>query len=356
MNNKIRVGFIGLNFDSHWAFVAHYPALKFLKDDFEIVGVANSTYESAKKSAEVLNIPFAFETANDLVNSDEIDLVVVTVKVPYHFELVSAALNAGKNVHCEWPLGNGLEEAIKLAQLAKQKGVVATVGNQMRVSVEVNYIKQMLNKGFVGDVLSSTLVGDGGQWGAQTIKDLAYLSDKSKGATMLTIPFGHTLAGIQEVIGNITDISGRLITRRDKVLVADTNETITQSAADQIMANGVFQNGAAFSAHYRGGLSKGTNFLWEINGTNGDIQVRGDIGHGQFANFEIYAAKSEDKELKKVEIPKELYQNKPEDLIPRNVAGIYALIASDIKNGTKTAPSFDDAVQLHKLLDSIAKN
>jgi len=355
MSKKIKIGFIGLNPDSHWASTAHIPALKTLEDKFEVVGVANSTYESAKKTAQALNLKYSFETPQDLVVSDEIDLVVVTVKVPYHFELISKALDAGKNVHSEWPLGNGLEEAKKLAQLAKQKGVTATVDNQMRASVEVNFIKKLIKDDFVGEVLSTTLVGDGGQWGAQTVEDLAYLSDKTKGATMLTIPFGHTLAGIQDVLGKISDISGRLITRRDEVLVTDTNKTITQTAADQIMANGVFENGAAFSAHYRGGLSKGTNFLWEINGTKGDIQVRGDIGHGQFANFEIYGAQQDDEKLKLLEVPKELYEGKPENVIPRNVAGIYAKVADDINTGSKTAPTFEDAVQVHQLIDSIIK-
>jgi len=47
------------------------------------------------------------------------------------------------------------------------------------------------------------------------------------------------------------------------------------------MVIGTLKSGAAISIHYRGGMSKGTNFLWEINGTEGDIQVTGNIGHGQ---------------------------------------------------------------------------
>ena len=43
----IRVGFIGLNPDSHWAAMAHIPALKSLPGKFTVVGVANSSAESA---------------------------------------------------------------------------------------------------------------------------------------------------------------------------------------------------------------------------------------------------------------------------------------------------------------------
>nr|WP_320114691.1 Gfo/Idh/MocA family oxidoreductase [uncultured Desulfuromonas sp.] len=159
---RIRIGFIGLNPDSHWAAMAHVPAVHFLCDSFEIVGVANSTEASARKTAQALDLPYAFATPADLVASDEIDLVVVTVKVPFHYELVRMALNAGKHVHCEWPLGNGLEEARKLTQLADEKGVVATVGTELCTAPELHYLRRLIAEGYVGDVLSTSLIGSGG--------------------------------------------------------------------------------------------------------------------------------------------------------------------------------------------------
>jgi predicted dehydrogenase len=354
--SKIKVGFIGLNPDSHWASTAHIPALKSLADDFEVVGVANSTEESSKRTAEALGLKHAFASPMDLVASDDIDLVVVTVKVPYHFELVSAALNAGKNVHCEWPLGNGLEEARKLAALAKEKGVVATVGTQMRAAVEVIHLSKLVADGYVGRVLSSTIVADAGGWGPETVADLAYLNDKSTGATMLTIPFGHTLAGVRDVLGEFQDIAGRMVLERHRVNVTDTGETLTATSEDQIMVNGVFESGAAFSAHYRGGMSRGTNFLWEINGTEGDIQVKAGFGHGQMAQLSLFGARGEGAEMEPLTVPAELYEGRPEEVIPRNVGGIYALVAGDIQNGTRNAPSFADAVKLHVLLDAIERS
>lgn len=352
----ISVGFIGLNPDSHWASTAHIPALASLSEDFKVVGVANTTLESAQRTAEALDLPHDFATPQQLVASDDIDLVVVTVKVPYHFELVSAALAAGKHVHCEWPLGNGLEEARELARLAEEAGVVATVGNQMRTAVEVRHLRQLIADGYVGEVLSTTLVADGGGWGAETVDDLAYLNDKSNGATMLSIPFGHTMAGLMDVLGPFADVSGRLVKRRDTVHITDTDETRVTTTEDQIMVNGVLESGAAFSAHYRGGLSRGTNFLWEINGTEGDIQVTGGMGHGQMVQLAIAGARGGEAELKPLTPPAEMYDGLPEEVIPRNVAGVYALIAEDIRNNTRRAPSFADGVALHELLDAIERS
>lgn len=353
---RIRIGFIGLNPDSHWASTAHIPALKSLQHEFQVYGVANSSPESGQRTAKALNLPQAFATPKDLANSKDIDLVVVTVRVPYHFELVSTALAAGKHVYCEWPLGNGTEEARKLTELAKSKGVVAAVGTQMRTSPDLRFLQKLVADGYVGKVLSSTLVGDGGNWGEETTADLSYLYDKSKGATMLTIPFAHTLAGVQDVLGGFQDITGQTAVRREKVLVTDTGKEIARTAADQVMAQGVFESGAVFSAHYRGGMSLGTNFLWEINGTEGDIQVSGNIGHGQFAELVIRGGREGDKELKVLTPPTSLYEGLPEEVIPRNVAGIYKLIAQDIRTGSRLAPSFEDGLTLHKLLDRIGNS
>ncbi|MGE4552717.1 MAG: Gfo/Idh/MocA family protein [Desulfovibrionaceae bacterium] len=355
-DKRIRVGFIGLNPDSHWASTAHLPALRSLADIFEVVGVANSTPESAQQTAKALHLRHAFATPRELVSSDDVDLVVVTVKVPYHYELVSAALDAGKHVHCEWPLGNGLEEARKLAEQARAKGVVATVGTQMRVAPEVIHLRGLIAEGYVGEVLSTTVVADAGGWGPETVADLAYLNDKSTGATMLTIPFGHTMAGLGEVLGEFASISGRLVKRRDVVHVTDTGQTLPTTTEDQIMAHGVLRSGAAFSAHYRGGLSRGTHFLWEINGTEGDIQVTAGFGHGQMAQLSLFGARGEETELRPLTPPAEMYQGWPDSVIPRNVAGIYARVAKDIRTGTREAPSFQDAVKLHELLDAIERS
>src|SRR5205814_7928624 len=107
---RIRVGIIGANPDRGWAAQAHIPALKSLSDDFEITALSTSRRESADAASKLFGVPLAFDNHQDLVNSPVVDVVAVTVKVQYHLELATAALDAGKAVYCEWPLGNGLKE------------------------------------------------------------------------------------------------------------------------------------------------------------------------------------------------------------------------------------------------------
>jgi predicted dehydrogenase len=177
--------------------------------------------------------------------------------------------------------------------------------------------------------------------------------DKKNGATMLTIPLAHTLAAVKDVLGDFGPLFSRFVSRFDTVKVTETGETRKKTAADQIMIHGTLESGAAVSSHYRGGVSRGTNLLWEINGTKGDIQVTGEIGHAQMIQLTVKGAREVEKELMPLMPAASLYEGWPESVTVRNVARIYSRLYDDIYNGTRTAPSFQDAVILHELIDRI---
>lgn len=354
-----KVGIIGLEPGRSWAARAHVPALRALPDDFEIVGVANTSIESSQRAATETGIPIPFANADELVASPDIDVVTVTVRVSRHLELVKAALNAGKHVYCEFPLANGLAEAEELAALARAKGVLGVIGTQARVAPQVQYLKQLILDGYIGDVLSTTLIARGGQWGG-VVPDKAngaYLLDNAEGATMLTIPVGHTLAGLQEALGDITQLSSVLATRRTTALVAGTGETLPVTAPDQVLVSGVLESGAPVSIHYRGGLARdGDGLLWEINGTKGDIRLKGPMGHLQLVPLSIEAARGDDKAFQPLKIPAVHLAGLPFEPVPNNVARNYARLAHDLRERTRTAPTFEDAVALHRVLAAIEQS
>src|SRR5205814_5538856 len=102
---RIRVGIIGANPDRGWAAQAHIPALKSLSHDFEITALSTSRRESADVAAQRFGVRLAFDNHDDLVNSDAVDVVAVTVRVPYHLGLATAARDAGRAVDGGRPPG-----------------------------------------------------------------------------------------------------------------------------------------------------------------------------------------------------------------------------------------------------------
>src|SRR5216110_2208873 len=352
MTRRIRVGIIGANPDRGWAAQAHIPALQSLPDDFEITALSTSRRETADAASRRFGVPLAFDNHQELVNRADVDVVAITVKVPHHFQLATAALNAGKAVYCEWPLGNGLEEAEQLAALAKKQGVLAVAGLQARAAPVVGYVRDLVRQGYVGEVLSTTLIGSGMGWGSMVEPYNAYLNDRKNGATMLSIALGHAADALCYCLGELRELSATMTMRRKSFTIAGTEESKPMHADDQVGVTGVLEGGAALSIHYRGGRSRGTNLLWEINGTEGDLQLTAAGGQAQIFEMTVYGGKGTQSSLEVLPVP-EPYRWSPAQGPSTNVAQAYARFARDYREGTHFCPTFDDAVTRHRMLNAI---
>lgn len=351
---KIRVGIVGLQPGRSWGAVAHLPALRWLSNNFEIAGLANSSFDSAKAAAQECGIPRAFSNLSEMVSSSEIDLIVVTVKVPAHRQIVRTIIEGGKHVFCEWPLGRNLSEAEELTALAREHGVKAFTSTQSRVAPAMLHMRDLVHKGYIGKVLSSSIKGYGRIWGP-TVEDLkteAYLLDNRNGASLLTIPFAHTLAALRDVLGDVAELSSVLATRRSQVLAVESGTLVPMDVADQIVVAATFSDGAPVSMHYQGGEPAGAEgFVWDIHGTDGDLRMTGPSGHTQIVPLSISSGRKADGMLVPIALPDDGVPL--QDNVAGNIARVYRRIAADFRDSTQTAPTFDDALQLHRLLNEI---
>src|SRR2546423_11787148 len=184
-SSKIRVGIVGASASRGFASIAHIPALKALPQ-FEFVAVCTARQQSAEAAARHYGVPLAFADPESLAQHPEVDLVTVSVKVPDHYRPVMAAIEAGKHVYCEWPLGRDTEEATRLLDAAERAGIRHAVGLQGQVSPAINYARDLVAEGYVGRVLSATMIGCAPNWGAAI--DRAYQADRANGANLMTIP------------------------------------------------------------------------------------------------------------------------------------------------------------------------
>jgi predicted dehydrogenase len=186
-NSKIRVGIVGASPSRGFASIAHIPALKTLPD-FEITAVCTTRQDSADTAARHFGVPLAFSDAEKLAQHPDVDLVTVSVKVPDHYLPVTAAIEAGKHVYCEWPLGRSTGEAVQMLDAAERKGVRHAVGLQGQMSPAINYAKDLIADAYVGRVLSATMIACAPNWGPSI--DRGYQADRANGANLLTITGG----------------------------------------------------------------------------------------------------------------------------------------------------------------------
>src|SRR6059036_2064067 len=181
--STLGVGIIGVSPVRGWAATAHIPALRALPN-YEIRALSGHSAESARAAGDVFGVSAVFADHQQLVAQPDIDVVAVTVKVPRHRELVSAALAAGKAVYCEWPLGRDLDEARAMAALAAEQGVRTVVGLQARQAPAIEFVQQLFSDGFVGELLSTPMVGLSVP-GDVLRPPTAYMLDKTNGANAL---------------------------------------------------------------------------------------------------------------------------------------------------------------------------
>ena len=255
-----------------------------------------------------------FSHHDELVAHPDVDVVAVTVKVPHHRELVSAALAAGKAVYCEWPLGRDLDDARAMAALAAKHGVRTIVG----------------------------------------------LQDGNNGANLLTVAVGHSLDTLNHGLGEFADLSAVSAIRRPLITAEETREQIVKTAVDQIAVIGTLASGATASVHVREAVAGGIGFLWEINGTDGTLRITADAALPEIFPLTIAGARGPG-EPAELAIPSRLMQKWPaltslEGAPAFNVGRAYAAFAADIDNGTHTVPAFADAVRRHELIAAIERS
>src|SRR5947209_16592315 len=96
-------------------------------------------------------------------------------------------------------------------------------------------------------------------WGPTVEPYNAYLNDKTNGATMLSIALGHAADALCYCLGEVRELSATMAVRRKSFTIGDTGVRRPMTTDDQVAVTGLLEGGRAFSIHYRGGRSRGTN-------------------------------------------------------------------------------------------------
>ena len=352
MANRIRLGFVGANVNSTWASQSHFPAL-LASPDIEFTAVCTTRPESAEEARKAFGAKLAFHDFRAMVVSPEIDAVAVVVRVPSHYEATKAAIEAGKHVFTEWPLGRNTAEAEELATLARDKGVQTAVGLQSRVSPALLYVKELIEGGYVGEVLSChvTTMRDGA---LERPSSRTWQRDASLGAHTLTIASGHVIDALRFVAGNFARVACMVSTQAKEWYETDTQQFVEVTSSDNVRVSGQLESGAAVSVHVGAVPWAGSGFRMEIYGREGTLVTTGSVSSQRGETLRVQGARGSH-ELLDLDIPERFVYVPPD--FPRgdpfNIGQMYALFAEAIRAGQNRTPTFDDAVDLHRFIDTI---
>lgn len=147
---KLDVAVVGVGF---WGF-NHARVFKELPNT-ELVAVCDTDQERAKSVAEKFGVR-SYTDSRELLKQEAVEAVsLCTWSTALPLE-AKRALRAGKHVFVEKPMANTAKEAEKIVDLARERGLHLTVGFIERFNSGVQRIKEMIQKGAIGDVVSAT--------------------------------------------------------------------------------------------------------------------------------------------------------------------------------------------------------
>ncbi len=348
--SALGVGIIGANPDSGWAFAAHVPAIA-ATPGLRVSAVATTREESARRAADLVGGAEWFTDPAALAQSRSVDLVVISVRVPRHRELITAALPAGKPILSEWPLAASTAEAEGLAEAAHVGGIPGFVGLQGRCDPVITEARRLIRSGALGE-LQALSVRSSRTATVAFPASLIYTLDVTNAAGTLEVHGGHLLDLVGYLVPDVTVIAGTTSQVRSAFQNADSNQPVTSTSPEILSATlRIGQGGIGNVTAWDGDPAASTAIV--VQGLEGRLELQ-TVDPGVEALRQPQMAQFRGTLMTTAGVAREL--NPVTSHLPvaaRNPAALYRQVAADLVNGTSTAPTFEEGVALHRQLDQL---
>lgn len=353
-DRKFRVGIIGADTQASWAGASHVPALQ-AQPSLVLAAVATRREESAKAAAKAFGAELWFADPYEMIRDNSIDLITVAVKVPAHRELVLAALDAGKAVYSESPLGATLAETEEMAAAAGS--LHTAIGLQGRLNPSVRRAAELVASGKIGRLMSARVSATTFGYGPQSPKAYDYFNKSASGASFMTITTGHVLDIIEAVLGNITQVDARTELLWPTIEIVDTGETSVREIPDHIDLIAKTASGAPVSVQVLAGVpAEDASFVFEVRGSDGWLKLMGDhlagvqVGDLKLSASTTFAAPDAPVATGTGPTAAPFWSG-----AAINVGEVYASLGRDLAAGTFETPGFAQALHNSRLVAAVER-
>lgn len=146
-NNKLNIAVIGASGmgQSHMKGVV-------ANENAALFAICDTDETALKEAAEKFGVSNTVTDYRELVNSDEIDAVIIVTPDQVHLEMTEAFLRAGKHVLCEKPMALNMEECEKMMKVQKETGNMLMIGQVCRCTPAFIMAKEIVDSGKIGDL------------------------------------------------------------------------------------------------------------------------------------------------------------------------------------------------------------
>lgn len=365
-----KVGIIGAN----WSLKVHGMIWRQLPD-VEVAAVCTAHKETAEAAAAAFGIPKAYWDVADLVADPEIDIIDVGSRPAYRPAMVMAALNAGKHVYNALPFALTLDQAKAQTDLARDRGLVGVVDAQFRWGPAALQLKQMIDEGFLGEILGFNMEllmplweRDGKRYPACAYPEAGvdpylWLADKTSGGSAWRNFGTHSTLFLTHLLGNVSQVTGLQATGLKEWPLPD-GTVLKPDTADLGCAVLQLENGAIGNLQTGWCVPDSEVMRIEIWGDRGRV-LYSDPTFGDGASARLYAGLAKHKEYGElsggiVDIQPQHYAvpglpwskgNAPPYMVA--MSWMFHSMLAAIRGEGPASPSFEEALHAHKVVTAL---
>ncbi|MDY3929444.1 MAG: Gfo/Idh/MocA family oxidoreductase [Clostridia bacterium] len=282
-----------------------------LKNKFsiiELVGCSDIVAEKSKKQAEKYEIKQM--TNEEILSSDEIELVVNLTYASAHYEVNKQILEAGKHCYSEKMMCLTMEQADELNRIRKEKGVIFAVAPDTFLGASQQTARYIVDRGLIGEPISAVVNLSRGYHMIKTTEEDAYrkYSVMCEGGGIPYDMGGYYLHELFNICGPVESVCGYAFTRNAQREYLNPrnekfNEIFTVTTPNTICASMKFRNNmvcsfnlsseyTAYSEQFEIRGSEGILYLGDPNEFNGKIYIQKGTEKTEFPISHPYSSSS----------------------------------------------------------------
>ncbi|MFB9274948.1 Gfo/Idh/MocA family protein [Cohnella cellulosilytica] len=150
-STKIRIGLIGAGNIGN----VHLQEFGKLGEECEFVAITDAYLPLAEQRAKQYGIPVVSPSPEELIRREDVDAVIVGVPNQAHAPLTILALENGKHVLVEKPMGLDSAAAKEIVRAQKRTGKTVMVAHQMRWESLSLKVKEQVERGELGNIYTA---------------------------------------------------------------------------------------------------------------------------------------------------------------------------------------------------------
>lgn len=235
----------------------HASELSFV-EGAKLVAACSRNEVNLRRFATKYSVPEIYTDYRELVDSPNVDVVIVLVPTGLHRDVALYAAQAGKHLIIEKPLDINLVRADEIIRACQAKKVKLGVIFQMRFGKVAETLKRAVDDGALGKVFLADAFDKASRTAAYYASaDWRGTKDLEGGGSLMTQSI-HIVDLLQYVVGPVHSVVGKVATMRHDIDVEDTAIALVK-----------FQSGAM-------GVIESTSSI--VPALRSNLQIHGDRG------------------------------------------------------------------------------